>query len=111
MAPADKNNSYINASLFGTVELVESNTTNIIKNYDDQAIIYPNPSNGKINLKINENSVPVYVEISDIFNRVVLQKTNISTESIDISSLENGWYFVRVRNENFDITKRLVVEK
>ncbi len=113
LAPADKNNSYINASLFGTVELVEASTTNIIENYEEQTVIYPNPSNGKISLKMKGNSGPASVEISDIFNRVVLQQKNISTAdaSIDVNSLENGLYFVRVRNENFDITKRIVVEK
>ncbi len=74
--------------------------------------LYPNPVKDKLNLQVINNNNNINVEISDLFNRIVLQQKNISADtSIDVNSLENGLYFVRVRNENFDITKRIIVEK
>lgn len=72
--------------------------------------VFPNPGNGHFNLfvaeeMVNDNTV---VEVLNLNGEVVL-KQGYQT-NVDISDLMNGIYFLRVRNEKFSVTKKVVKE-
>ena len=70
----------------------------------------PNPSNGIINLTINEPGVSNYtVLVADLSGKVLVQQDN--TKTIDLSAQEPGAYFVKVITENKSITKRVLLQK
>lgn len=77
--------------------------------------IYPNPTTGKLNIEFNvtKNTV-ITAEVLDALGKVVMKQTlNFSTsentQSINISNLANGLYFVNLTNlENKKQTIRIV---
>ncbi|HEY1044874.1 MAG TPA: T9SS type A sorting domain-containing protein, partial [Bacteroidia bacterium] len=77
-----------------TVYQLKVNTTNVDlteTNVEDKLSVYPNPNNGNV-LNLTE---AVKAEIIDISGKVVL--TFEGTQA-DITSLENGLYFIRLEN-------------
>lgn len=73
--------------------------------------VFPNPSNGKI--YISQNFLTnVHIEIINILGQPMLSEhMNDETKTIDISSLENGVYYIRVFNTLHSTTKPLIVRK
>jgi endonuclease I/chitodextrinase len=76
-------------------------------NFSSTFKMYPNPTNGnEVYFNITEN---VHVKIYNVLgklidNRELEQKNN----SIDISSLSKGMYFVKVNSKNTSILKKLI---
>ncbi|MBK9048302.1 MAG: T9SS type A sorting domain-containing protein [Bacteroidetes bacterium] len=80
-------------------------------NSEMQAVLYPNPSNGTFEIKLN-NSIPEPFDISitDLSGRHVKSEMHlISDESIEISNLETGMYFVTIIGENERIVLKAIV--
>jgi len=70
--------------------------------------IFPNPSNtGSINITTVSNS-PKHVQVFDMLGKKVIDQ-KIDTK-LNISSLRSGIYVVKVTENNFSTTKRLVVK-
>lgn len=75
------------------------NTAGIAENTANGISVYPNPSNGL--LYINTQDAPVTdVQLVDVFGKVVIHKTNVTGNSVDISSLPAGTYTLRVSTQN-----------
>lgn len=79
--------------------------------FDNNLIIYPNPSNGNINIKTIIDLGEVKVSIFDLNGRniysqdVVLQDTiNIGTES-----LVTGVYIIKIESNNYSHTAKLII--
>ena len=67
--------------------------------------VYPNPTNGFINIKNAENS---QVSVYDISGRLVLTYENTtSLGTIDLSNYNGGIYFVKIIKDNATITRRI----
>ncbi|MCG8575590.1 MAG: CotH kinase family protein [Flavobacteriales bacterium] len=64
---------------------------------DQPIILYPNPANNWISLKGIENVSEITLYNSQ--GQIVLNSTNVQ-EKVDIGSLENGFYFVRITDQN-----------
>jgi len=71
--------------------------------------IYPNPSDDKTNIEI-ENTINATIEIYNVGGRLVFSKElNSKVEKIDVSGLQEGMYFVKVKQElNVRIEKLIV---
>ena len=88
---------------------------NTIDYYNNEDIsVYPNPTNGIINLKINDpNLNDVSIEITDIMGRTINKFTEdchnaVCEETIDLSNLTNGIYFLKLSNNTkYSIIKLL----
>ena len=77
--------------------------------------IYPNPTTGKLNIQFNVTKATMLTtEVLDAIGKVVLKQTlnfsaNENTQTINISNLPNGLYFVNLTNsENKTQTIRIV---
>jgi hypothetical protein len=67
--------------------------------------IYPNPSNGMINLITNE--AIENINITDVNGKLVHHQTNNSP--IDLSANSKGIYFVNITTEKGVINKKIVL--
>ena len=85
---------------------------NLIEN-NDMINVYPNPTTGKFNVKV-EDPKDVVIKVGDILGNVlditVIDNYN-GTFSIDLSIIADGVYFVQVKNGDFFATKRIKVSK
>ena len=77
--------------------------------------VYPNPTTGKINIKLDQtNSADASIEIYDLRGKLLRsQKINDSSDSLinlDISDLSNGIYIVTLRSNKFSQHKKVVKE-
>jgi hypothetical protein len=71
--------------------------------------IYPNHSDDIINIKI-ENINNATIEIYNVSGRLVFSKAlNSKIQKIDMSSLSEGIYFIKVRQENNVRVEKLIV--
>ena len=73
--------------------------------------IYPNPSNGAFSVQATENAI---VDVYDMNGKQITASQVISSNgkvNIDLNNVEAGVYLVRVHNETFSTTKRIVIEK
>jgi len=89
-------------SLAGTVSL------GIKQNIGDSNItIYPNPSNGSFVIEATTNEKQA-LEIFDVTSKMVLSQSINGKTSIDVSTLDNGIYFVQVKTKENTSTKKLL---
>jgi hypothetical protein len=79
--------------------------------------VYPNPTNGIVNIKINNpNAKDVTIEITDIMGKTINKFTKdcdnaLCEETIDLSNLDNGIYFLKITNGENHIMKKLLIQK
>jgi hypothetical protein len=73
--------------------------------------IYPNPTNGIINLDIDGRIINPAISITDLSGKEVYkERINITGQrSIDISFLKKGFYIVRVKDDKSFTSKKIVV--
>ena len=77
----------------------------------DQIKVYPNPSNGLYNLRINKFSGKVAIQVTDINGRVVYNTTDdkFNTEkTIDLSAFQSGIYVLKVTGDNLNYSEKLI---
>jgi hypothetical protein len=94
-------------SISEIVALCEEGLVSIDEQPENQNIqIYPNPTNSTITINIKANaSVNGYkVEINNLLGQTVYVSTmNTTKKTIDLSTLENGVYFVKILDENSNV--------
>lgn len=71
--------------------------------------IYPNPSNGIVNVSVVKNE-EVSITVYDMLGQVVLTKIADGTTSIDLTGNGTGMYMVKVSNNNGSIVERVVIK-
>ena len=89
------------------------NTTSINKNEIKKIdfSIQPNPAKNKINLKYDISLNINKIEIFDIIGKPIYEKiiSDKNENEIIISQLKEGYYFVKISNNNQSFTKKLIV--
>jgi len=83
------------------------NNTNAI---EQKINVFPNPANGKLNLEINGYNGAIEIAISDALGRTIISRNQIISNSIDISSLKEGIYFLNANIEGKTFTKKIVIQ-
>ncbi|WP_333662698.1 zinc-dependent metalloprotease [Chishuiella changwenlii] len=80
---------------------------------NNQFDIFPNPSNGIINLRLPEFFKKGAIRIVDITGRIVYsnQLNYSATQQINLSSLSNGVYIVSLELDNEHFTKKIIIKK
>jgi hypothetical protein len=75
-------------------------------------MLFPNPANNNFNVNVFNSwgRQKNEIVITDIFGKEIQRIHSVSTTtSIDVSSLENGIYFVSIKNENKISTQKLLI--
>ncbi|HXU27037.1 MAG TPA: T9SS type A sorting domain-containing protein, partial [Bacteroidia bacterium] len=71
--------------------------------------VYPNPTNSNFIIETNSNEKQT-LEIFDVTGKMVLNRNITGKTNIDVSSLDNGIYFIQVKtNENIS-TQKIIVQ-
>lgn len=86
-------------------------STNTVDN-SKGAKVYPNPSNGQFNLRIENFTGKVNIQLVDINGRVVynVNENNFNTEkSISTNSLQAGIYILNVKGDDLNYTEKVIV--
>jgi fibronectin type 3 domain-containing protein len=99
-----------NKSAF-TKEVCVTTTGDMIKEIGSQVEIYPNPVNDILYIEAETEIEEVVVY--DVYGRVQNlrnSETQKLRNSIDVSNLNSGVYFVKIKTEESNITKRFVKE-
>ncbi len=87
-----------------------NSSVNTIKAKD--IVLFPNPSNGKIELQFNTNVKLQTVEVYDFAGKKLYsQNLNNSTKQIDLTHLNKGIYLLKVKTENSIYTERIIINK
>lgn len=79
--------------------------------FNNQIRVYPNPSNGLYNLRINKFSGKVVIQVNDINGRAVYNTTDekFDTEkAIDLSAFQSGIYILKVTGDNLNYSEKLI---
>lgn len=80
---------------------------------NDKVNIYPNPTNGLINISVDENShSDIELILTDLAGRAILNDNFSIAEKIklDLSSQNPGSYIVQLKFENQVVNKLLIIE-
>ena len=92
----------------GNLETTAVNNSSTVQ-VDNQSIIaiYPNPTNGTLNININDPELQgADVEIFDITGNLVFAKSyHIKSFSVETSILKNGTYLLKLKDDNGDLIK------
>ncbi len=67
--------------------------------------IYPNPTNGKINIETQGQIEKI--TILDISGKIILETTNTK---IDLTKQQAGTYFVKIETKNGILTEKIIIE-
>lgn len=78
-----------------------------VPEYSKEAKVYPNPAKNMLHV---EGAGLVQMEVFNIMGQSVLY-VDENFKSINISNLQNGVYFVRLKTNNGEKTVKLVIEK
>lgn len=71
------------------------------------SMVYPNPASEVININVTEQS---NVTIYDMAGRLVVNAVANGRTTLDVSTLENGMYIVRVNTNGNEVIGKIVVE-
>lgn len=81
-------------------------------NFDENIIIYPNPTNGNLKIAIANYSGTLNIQLYDINGRKVYQQNinNFTNEnSIDLNSIQSGIYLLKLDGEELSYTKKIII--
>ncbi len=92
----------------GTLSIEEVSKANDIK-------VYPNPSNGKFQIKISEAFNDATVKVMDIHGRLLLSKTlndlnGYEQQELDLTAFSAGNYFLNFTSGKKSYVKKVVIE-
>ncbi|MFD1553334.1 T9SS type A sorting domain-containing protein [Putridiphycobacter roseus] len=73
--------------------------------------IYPNPSNGTFNVVLNEVLENTLVNITNVAGQVIYSSSiNQTNNTIELTNIETGIYYIQVSNNNGSTVKSIIVE-
>jgi hypothetical protein len=82
-------------------EAVYGNYQLSVSSYEKQIVsFYPNPTRNILHIKQGASQNDLEISIIDVNGKIVLNTSNTSLNQIDISSLDKGLYFAKVKTSN-----------
>lgn len=111
----DINGEIYFSTLGGNIYKIIDNDTLGIENYGLAGIsIFPNPSEGEINIDFSTVNLPISTEILiyDMHGKTIMtnKKTSATIQRIDTSNLAKGMYILKIKAKNGEaISKKLVI--
>ena len=78
---------------------------------EDLFRIYPNPTNGLLNIRINNYVGKVSIQVVDINGRIVseIKNEDFNTEKeLNLNSLQSGMYIVKITGDDLNFTQKVI---
>ena len=85
-----------------------------VDNISNQENIYPNPTNGWINIKLQKSISNLKIEIYDLTGRKILTKTSPyqnNEHKFQLSELSNGIYILKYNYDDEEKTQKIIIKK
>lgn|GEM_PF-2378586 len=80
----------------------------IVENEPAVLDVYPNPSNGQVNLNLGEGRWDI--EVYDLTGRVVYRGRHENQSLLDLGQCPKGLYFLKATNEGHEVTAKLTIQ-
>jgi hypothetical protein len=78
--------------------------------YDNSIFVYPNPANTILNFQVKNDIIIDSVSVTDISGKQIFKSSNTIENTIDVSNLSSGVYFVTFKSEGNSVTKKFIKE-
>jgi len=76
---------------------------------DNNFFVYPNPANNELYFSNPSNLEVSNISINDVSGKLVVSlNSNLNTNTIDVSNLQSGVYFVKFTTENKTLVKKFI---
>ncbi len=99
------------SGVIGTKVITISNQTNgIVEMAMNEFSVYPNPITDQLNIQYTGKSAVHLIEIYTVNGEKVLSIASDMTQSIDVSTLKRGSYFVSIQLENDEVVRVKIVK-
>jgi hypothetical protein len=102
----------IDDNLLSIDDVLVTETTDIffsLNNSDDiQVSVYPNPAQSHINIVMNTNEM-VVAELMDQAGKVVLVQNITENGMLNVETLSNGMYVLKLNSSTHSMTKKVVI--
>ena len=99
----------INPSINSHITIIEGGELGMNENHENNLLVYPNPGK-KFHIKINNFSDKMFLHVTDVSGKVLLNTSQQSSEmSIDLSDFDSGLYFLNIFNQSQILTKKLII--
>jgi len=98
-------------------EVVLTSTVGLYSKYDQNFVLYPNPSDGNIHLDFgNEVSGKLKINVTNTLGKVVFaEEVDANTINgkhlLELQQLDNGVYLIQITAINYSAVKQLVIRK
>jgi len=96
-----------NTNIVGNV--TDCNSNNVESNSINKIVIYPTPAVDKIyftNIMIF-NTVYIY----DVLGKIIKIANIVHNSYVDVKSLPNGFYILKLKNKEIEITKKIIIKR
>lgn len=87
-----------------TVDYFDNNNQDLFR-------VYPNPTNGDLNIRINNYTGKVTIQVIDINGRIVNEYRNEDfnvEKSLNLNTLQTGVYILKVAGDSLNFTQRII---
>ena len=84
-----------------------SNSANLFRN-SDLIKVFPNPASNKLTIILPEDQEKVQISL---FNASGQKLTETPLKEIDIMNIPDGIYFLKIRTENYQLNKKIMIER
>ncbi len=96
--------------------VIVKNTLGIFNSNEFGAEIYPNPNPGKFAIVLQGNEKNINIRIVNTLGSLVYTENNVKvtgkfTQNIDLSTLSEGVYYLKVETETGTLIRKLVIRK
>lgn len=86
-----------------------SSALNLSQQQNYAVTVYPNPTKSKLNITLAKNTTIKSIHIYNVIGQLVHTNT-YSSETIDVSELKNGTYFIKIISDNGIATSKFIKE-
>ena len=89
-------------------KIINTNRIDSLTNEIHKVVIYPNPSNGIVNIKTNE---PIELTIFDSNGRIIFNEMKITNDiNIDLSQFSKGIYFAKTNSISTQELNKIIIK-
>jgi len=107
-APAVCGNGYVKrADDYGVIVTNPLNTTNFL---NSEVILYPNPVKDKLTVSLKNSDEIISYQIYDVTGKNVLSAAKIENNTIQVSTLTNGVYYIKIKTINEELVSKFIKE-
>lgn len=88
---------------------IQSMTSSIHDLYKNSVHIFPNPASEVLNIACKDGSLPKEMDLKNVFGTIIGRYHH--TNTIDVSTLQTGVYFITFYDENHTFTRPVTIQR